>query len=131
MAAYLSAGFMLVGASFMLIAALGVLRLPDLFTRLHASTKSATLGVGCLMVAAALQFGSLAIAARAAAVVFFLFLTAPVGAHVLARAAYFSRVPLWDQTLSDDLRGHYDSQTHALMGPEAPVRVPPDDADDT
>lgn len=130
MAAYLSAAFMLIGAAFMLIAALGVVRFPDLFMRLHASTKSATLGVGCLMVAAALQFDSLAITTRAMAVVVFLFLTAPVGAHVLGRAAYFSRIPLWDGTLSDDLRGHYSASTHALAGPEA-HRVPlPEEPDE-
>jgi multicomponent Na+:H+ antiporter subunit G len=130
MAAYLSAAFMLIGAAFMLIAALGVVRFPDLFMRLHANTKSATLGVGCLMVAAALQFESPAITTRALAVIVFLFLTAPVGAHVLGRAAYISRIPLWDGTLSDDLRGHYDASTHALAGPEAP-RVPlPEEVDE-
>ncbi len=66
--------------------------------------------------AAALRFGSLSTTARAAAVVFFLFVTA----HVLGRAAYLSRVPLWDKTLSDELRGHYDRATHALRGPDAP-----------
>ncbi len=120
MAQNLSLAFMLIGAAFMLIAALGVVRLPDLFMRLHASTKSATLGVGCLMVAAALHFGSLSITTRAAAAVLFLFLTAPVGAHVLGRAAYSTRVPLWNQTLSDELRGHYDGTTHTLRGPDVP-----------
>jgi multicomponent Na+:H+ antiporter subunit G len=130
MAQDLSALFMLIGASFMLIAALGVLRFPDLFMRLHASTKSATLGVGFLMVAAALQFQSLTVATRAAAVVVFLFLTAPVGAHVLGRAAYFARVPLWEGTLSDELHGHYDEATHALAGPESPPAPEPDEPDD-
>ncbi len=130
MAENLSALAMLIGAGFMLIAALGVLRFPDLFMRLHASTKSATLGVGFLMVAAALEFQTLTIVARAAAVVVFLFLTAPVGAHVLGRAAYFARVPLWEGTLSDELHGHYDQATHALAGPEAPPAPEPADSDD-
>lgn len=130
MAQNLSVLFMLVGASFMLIAALGVLRFPDLFMRLHASTKSATLGVGCLMVAASLEFQTLTVVTRAVAVVVFLFLTAPVGAHVLGRAAYFARVPLWEGTLSDDLRGHYDTATHTLAGPEAPRAPEVEDSDD-
>lgn len=130
MAAPLSAAFMLIGAAFMLIAALGVVRFPDLFMRLHASTKSATLGVGCLMVAAALQFESLAITTRALAVVVFLFLTAPVGAHVLGRAAYFTRIPLWEGTLSDELSGHYDASTHTLAGPEAPRLPAPEEGDE-
>lgn len=120
MAQDLSTAFMLIGAAFMLIAALGVVRFPDLFMRLHASTKSATLGVGCLMVAAALRFGSLSVTTRAAAVIFFICVTAPVGAHVLGRAAYLARVPLWNGTLSDDLRGHYDGTTHMLRGPDGP-----------
>jgi multicomponent Na+:H+ antiporter subunit G len=82
------------------------------------------------MVAAALQFQSLTVATRAAAVVVFLFLTAPVGAHVLGRAAYFARVPLWEGTLSDELHGHYDEATHTLAGPESPPAPEPDEPDD-
>lgn len=118
MAQILSAFLMLIGAGFMLIAAIGVARLPDVFMRMHASTKSATLGVGCLMVGAALYFGDFAIAARAIAVVIFFFVTAPVAAHMLGRAAYLADVPRWEKTLSDDLRGKYDLETHTLHSGE-------------
>lgn len=114
MAQILSAILMLIGAGFMLIAAIGVARLPDVFMRMHASTKSATLGVGCLMLGAALYFGDFAIAARAIAVVIFFFVTAPVAAHMLGRAAYLADVPRWDKTLSDDLYGKYDHDLHTL-----------------
>lgn len=107
---------MLVGAIFIFLAALGVLRFPDLFTRMHANTKSATLGIGFLMVGLALYFGDITVSTRALVVVVFLFITAPIGAHLLARAAYFSKVPLWEGTLGDDLRGHYDFSTHELHG---------------
>jgi multicomponent Na+:H+ antiporter subunit G len=110
----LSGPLMLVGAGFMLLAALGVARMPDLFTRMHASTKSATLGVGCLMLGAALHFGDAGVTARALAVVAFLFATAPVAAHMIARAGYLSGVPLWEGTLSDELRGRYDMTRHTL-----------------
>ena len=112
---------MLVGAGFTFIAAIGLLRLPDLFMRLHANTKSATLGVGFIMIGVAIYFGEITVTTRAMAVVIFLFITAPISSHLLARAAYFSGIPLWDQTLSDDLRGHYDIKTHKLHGetPEA------------
>lgn len=120
MAQVLSVALLVIGAAFMLIAAIGVARLPDLFMRMHSSTKSATLGVGCVMLGAALHFGDLAIAVRALATLVFLFITAPVGAHVLARAAYFAGVPLWQGTLSDELRGHYDRATHTLTGPNKP-----------
>jgi len=113
-AAHLSFVLFLVGMVFMLLAAVGVLRMPDLFTRMHSSTKSATLGVGCVMLGVALYFGDFAIATRAFAVTVFVFLTAPVAAHMLARAAYFCDTPLCTLTLSDDMRGCYDLRTHVL-----------------
>jgi multicomponent Na+:H+ antiporter subunit G len=130
MAQILSALLMLIGAGFMLIAAIGVARLPDVFMRMHASTKSATLGVGCLMLGAALHFGDFAIAARAIAVVIFFFITAPVAAHMLSRAAYLAGVPLWDKTLSDDLRGKYDLEQHTLDSGGAITATPIQPASD-
>jgi len=106
----------------MVIAAVGVLRMPDLFMRLHCNTKSATLGVGCLMLGAALYFGEAAIWARSLAVIVFLFATAPVAAHMLGRAAYFAGVALWDGTLSDELHGRYDPGTHVLASSSDPPR---------
>jgi multicomponent Na+:H+ antiporter subunit G len=114
----LAYGLMLVGAIFTFIAALGVVRLPDLFMRMHASTKSATLGVGFIMLGAAVYFSDVTITTRAVAVILFLLVTAPISSHLLARAAYFSGIPLWEKTLSDDLRGHYDPKTHQLSGEE-------------
>lgn len=114
MAQVLSLTFLFLGAAFMLIAAIGVARMPDLFMRLHASTKSATLGAGCLMLGAAIHFGELAVGARALAVMVFFVVTAPVAAHVIGRAAYFAGVPLWEGTLSDELRDRYDVTTHVL-----------------
>ncbi len=114
MAAVLSALLILIGTLFMLIAALGVVRLPDLFMRLHSSTKSATLGVGCVMLGAAIHFNDVGLATQALAITIFLLLTAPVAAHLLGRAAYLSGVPLWEGTLSDELRGRYHQVTHEL-----------------
>jgi multicomponent Na+:H+ antiporter subunit G len=110
---------MLIGAIFTFIAALGVVRLPDLFMRMHANTKSATLGVGFIMLGAAVYFGDITVTTRALAVVLFLIITAPISSHLLARAAYFSGIPLWEKTLSDDLRGHYDLKTHQLQSEES------------
>jgi multicomponent Na+:H+ antiporter subunit G len=112
----ISAGLMLVGAVFMLVAGLGVLRLPDLFMRLQAATKAATLGVGCMLLATAVHFQDLGVTTRAVLVIAFFFLTAPVGAHMIARAAYAAGVPLWEGTITDELR-------HRRRAPEQP---PPD-----
>lgn len=115
----IASGLMLIGALFTFIAALGVVRLPDLFMRMHANTKSATLGVGFIMLGAAVFFGDITVTTRALAVVLFLLITAPISSHLLARAAYFSGIPLWEKTLSDDLRGHYDLKTHQLQSEDS------------
>ena len=88
----------LLAGLFALMAGLGVLRMPDLMLRMHASTKAGTLACGLTMLAAALVFGDLAVAVRAAGVVVFLLLTAPVAAHMIGRAALRTGVAtrLWD-----------------------------------
>lgn len=108
--------FLLVGAAFMLLAALGVLRMPDLFTRLQATSKATTLGVGCLMIGVAIHFGELSTVLRACVIVLLFFVTAPIAAHVIARAAYFLGSDLWEHTIIDELRERYDWRTHRLRG---------------
>jgi multicomponent Na+:H+ antiporter subunit G len=92
----------LAGSGFALLAAVGVLRMPDVFTRMQASTKASTLGLGCLLIGAALQMGDFASFIRVASIGAFVLLTTPVSGHVIARAAYFANVPLWDGTVLDE-----------------------------
>jgi multicomponent Na+:H+ antiporter subunit G len=94
----------LTGSVFALLAALGVLRMPDVFTRMQASTKASTLGLGCLLIGAALQMGDFASFIRIACIGAFVLLTTPVAGHVIARASYFSDVPLWKGTVLDERR---------------------------
>jgi multicomponent Na+:H+ antiporter subunit G len=91
------------GLFFMLLAALGLLRMPDLFTRMHAATKSATLGVSGIALAALVYFGDFAVTTRVGLIILFFFLTAPVGAHALARAAYTCEIELCPETQRFDL----------------------------
>jgi multicomponent Na+:H+ antiporter subunit G len=105
---------MLFGASFMLLAAVGIVRLPDLFIRMHAATKSGTLGVSGMLLAVALHFGDLGIAMRSALIIVFIFMTAPVAAHFIGRAAYIVGVPQWERTVTDELHGKYDQETGEL-----------------
>jgi len=99
------AGFlMIVGATLVLLAAIGVLRMPDLFTRMQAATKAATLGLGCLLASAAIQLADFSSLVRAIGIGAFVMLTSPVSTHVIARAAYLTRVPLWKGTLVDEWR---------------------------
>lgn len=85
---WLAYAIMTAGALLMLIAALGVVRMPDLFRRLHCSTKSATLGVLLMLAGAALHIGTPGAWIRALAASLFFLLTAPVGGHALGRAAW-------------------------------------------
>lgn len=92
------------GALFVLLAALGIVRMPDLYLRISVTTKAATLGVGMILIGAAVYFGEASITTRALAIVFFLLLTAPVGAHLIGKASYYVGIPLWKRTVIDDLK---------------------------
>jgi multicomponent Na+:H+ antiporter subunit G len=99
----LSAALLLLGATFVLLAAVGVVRMPDVFTRMQAATKAASLGAICMLLGVAVFFGQLDVTVRAVLIVGFVFLTAPVSAHMIARAAYAAGVPLWAGTHLDEL----------------------------
>ena len=101
-----SAAFMLIGAIFVFIAALGVLRMPELFMRIHSSTKAGTLGLGFILLGIAFHFQELGISVRAMATMAFLLFTAPVAAHIIARAGYKTGVPLWEGTIVNELEAH-------------------------
>lgn len=105
---------MLIGAIFFLLAAVGVLRMPDLFTRMQPATKGTTLGIACTLLAVAVHFGDSGVTARALAAIAFFFVTTPVTAHLIGRASYFVGVPLWKGTVMDELRGRYNPITHQL-----------------
>ena len=101
------AACLLAGGFFLFVAGLGILRLPDVLIRMHASTKAGTLGVGLVFGAAGLYFRNTAEIAIAALTVIFLLVTAPVAAHAIARAAYRMNVPLSDRTHLDEWKGKY------------------------
>jgi multicomponent Na+:H+ antiporter subunit G len=92
------------GPAFALLAAVGVLRMPDVFTRMQASTKASTFGLGCLLIGAALQLGDFGSVIRLTSIGAFILLTTSVSAHVIARASYLADVPLWDGTVIDERR---------------------------
>lgn len=116
MTAFVTGCLLLTGAFFCLTAAIGLIRLPDLYSRMHAATKAGTLGVGLPFLATIVHFGALEIATRALAGIVFFILTAPVSAHVLARAAYFAGVTPWRLTGIDQLAGHYRKGLRQLDG---------------
>lgn len=104
----------LVGGFFSVMAAVGLLRMPDVYTRMQAATKAGTLGVGCLVLAVATHFTTLDVILESILVIGMLFITAPIASHLIARAAYFTGAPLWDKTAYDEMRGCYDAESHVL-----------------
>ena len=101
----LSAALMLTGVLLAVIAAVGLVRLPDLFSRMHAATKPTTLGLALVLLGASLRVETGGDAAKLLLVGAFTFLTAPVGAHVLGRAAYRAGTGGLDRLVVDELRG--------------------------
>ena len=99
----ITAFFVVAGGLFALVASVGVLRLPDIFIRMHASTKAGTLGCGLILVAVAIYFADGGTITRAIAAIVFIVLTAPIAAHMIGRAAYRTGVPLWKGTVVDEL----------------------------
>lgn len=113
-----------VGTLLMLLASVGVLRMPDVFMRMQAATKASSLGAALVLVGVALRFGTVGSWVRVVAIVVFLFMTTPIAAHLIARASYHVGTPLWDRTGLDELRGRYreDRETPEGSDPsEAPM----------
>ena len=106
--------FLIIGSLFMLLGVIGILRMPDLFMRLSATTKAATLGIALILGASAIYFGTIEVTSKIIATIIFVFLTAPISAHMIGRAAYFNRARLWKNTVVDELSGQYDFATHEL-----------------
>jgi multicomponent K+:H+ antiporter subunit G len=98
---------LILGSLFVLIGALGLYRLPDFFMRLHGPTKATTLGVGGVVVASLVFFSASAdgLSLHELLISLFLFISAPVSAYMLAKAAVLQQLPLdqktrgkpWDQ----------------------------------
>src|SRR5690554_7626553 len=66
------------GAAFILIASFGVYKMPDFYARLSVTIKAATLGIGCILIAASLHFSDFSVTTKAFAIILFLMLTSPV-----------------------------------------------------
>jgi multicomponent Na+:H+ antiporter subunit G len=93
------------GAIFVFLAAVGIIRMPDFYLRISVTTKAGTLGVGLILIGAAIYFQDIAVTSRAIAIVVFLVLTAPIAAHMIGRAGYLSGMKLWEKSVADDMKG--------------------------
>ncbi len=102
------------GALFILLAAIGLVRMPDFYLRLSVTTKAATLGIGLMLCGAAIYFNDISVTSRVFAIIIFLFLTAPVGAHMIGRSSYFIGTKLWKKSIIDELKDQYEQDSHIL-----------------
>jgi multicomponent Na+:H+ antiporter subunit G len=92
-----------VGLIFCLLAAVGIVRMPDIYTRMQASTKAGTLGIAFIIVAVAIHFGDAITALQAGLIIAFLFLTAPIASHLIARSVYFYGKRGWEAGALDEM----------------------------
>jgi multicomponent Na+:H+ antiporter subunit G len=95
--------FLGIGGACALIGAMGILRFPDVYNRLHANTVVVVGGVIMTLLGAGLLAGLSAYSLKALLIAIFLFLTNPVGAHAIARAAHKSGIKLWPRSVVDKL----------------------------
>lgn len=111
------------GTLLMLLASVGVLRMPDIFMRMQAATKASSLGAALILVGVALKLGTAGSWIRVVAIILFLFMTTPVAAHLIARASYHVGTPLWERTDPDELRGRYRGDRESPEGQD-PADMP-------
>ncbi len=98
--------FISVGVIFIAVAAVGLFRLPDLYTRAHAASKSATLGVMSVLIGVFFHFWLIEnhFNPRILLGILFIFMTGPVGGHIMSRSSYIAGVKPWSGTIRDDLK---------------------------
>lgn len=104
------------GAMFLLIGALGVYRMPDVYNRMQAGTKATTLGSLLFLTGLALGHPDLVPGLKILVLILFVVFTNPLSSHALARAAHFIGVPMTEKTVRDDLAA--DEQNNGEIYPE-------------
>jgi multicomponent Na+:H+ antiporter subunit G len=113
-----------IGALFILFAAIGFVRMPDFFLTTVSYYKSGYIRSWTCTGSSSSYFEELSIVTRILAIIFFLFITAPVAAHMISRTAYFIGTKLWDKTDIDDMEGMYNKQSHKLSSEEEEEEEP-------
>lgn len=105
---------LVVGGLFSFLGALGVLRMPDVYCMTQPATKAATMGVGLVMLAVVLAIPTVESTAKGLLIIGFVFLTAPIGTHMLLRSAYRAGVPLAAQTVVDERAQDFDGNAPVI-----------------
>ena len=102
---YIGNALMIIGAAFGIIGTLGIVRMPDVYNRIHAQTVCVVGGAIVALSGACILEGFSAYTMKTLVIMLFLFVTNPVGSHAIARAAYKSKVKLWEGSVGDKLKG--------------------------
>ena len=97
----IGSAFIIIGVTFNLFGCLGLVRLPDVYSRLQAATKCVTLGTFSIMLGVFAIAGFTAVGIKAILCGLFLLLTSPTAAHALSRGSYLSGVKLWSGSVVD------------------------------
>lgn len=109
----IAALLLIIGSFFVLAAGVGLLRLPDLYSRSHAASKAGSVGAAILLIALAITSEDTSTTMRALAAIVFFLLTAPVSAHLLAKASHDAGFPLWGGSVIDEMPNDARSQVEA------------------
>lgn len=121
--------FILAGLFFHATGCLGILRMPDIYMRLSGISMAGTLGNMCYLIAAAAHFGTASMLGKACVIVFFIYITAPISAHILGRAAYLFGVPLWRKSVVDEWAPVLKAESHDSHAARQRRRVDMNDPD--
>jgi len=103
---------LVIGTFFTLVGSFGLIKLPDVFCRMHAATKASTLGLAAFLVAVFIQLPTKELGIKSFVAILFAYLTAPVGAHMLAQSAYKRRVKMWENSVCDELKDDYQPEDY-------------------
>lgn len=101
-----------VGTLFNVFGCIGLVRFPDVYNRLQASTKCVTMGTSLIVLGSVIALGSLPGVIKGLICIAFILITSPTGAHALARAAHRSGVELWEKSVVD----RYEEDTGSVSG---------------
>ena len=101
------------GAIFILIASFGIYKMPDFYARLSVTIKAATLGIGCILIAATLYFADFSVTTKAFAIILFLILTSPVAGFLIGKVAYVTGTKLWKHSIIDEMKDDPDRNCSA------------------
>jgi len=93
--------FLITGAFFVVTGGIGLLRLPDFYTRIHAAGMTDTLGSWLILLGLILQAGSFLVLVKLVMILFFLLLTSPLSSHMLGKAAWLDGLPIWTPETSE------------------------------